>query len=76
MPRWASRLTLEITDVRVERVQDISFGDVEREGVRPADSKSLNHVIAFSELWDETNGAGAWDRNDWVWCLTFRKVAA
>ena len=88
MPRWASRITLEITDVRVERVADISEEDAAAEGVAPMDFKgTLNGepargVIfdprkAFAVLWDQLNadrGFG-WDANPFVWALTFRHVA-
>lgn len=66
MPRWASRLSLEITAVRVERLQDITDADARAEGV--ADR------AAFAKLWDQINGKGAWDANPWVWVITFKKV--
>jgi len=85
MPRWASRLTLELTDVRVERVQDISEDDAIAEGievvnrlvVRP-DTRTIEQSprAAFSGLWDSINakrGYG-WDANPWVWALTFKVV--
>lgn len=65
MPRWASRLTLEITDIRVERVQCISEEDCVAEGCPPIRAE-------FMRLWEDTNGKGAWDRNDWVWVISFR----
>lgn len=86
MPRWASRLTLELTDVRVERVQDCSEADALAEGVViPSDAATPQEIVAaggtqddvltarhmFEYLWNDTNGPGAWERNDWVWALTF-----
>ncbi len=79
MPRSASRITLEITGVQVERVQDISPQDIEREGLTPP-SDSLNWVGTFQNnfrlLWNSINakrGYG-WDVNPWVWALTFKVV--
>lgn len=75
MPRWASRLTLTVTDVRVQRLQEISERDAEAEGVYPIlvppDGGSCPHVEGFRELWDKLNGKGAWDANPWVSALTF-----
>jgi hypothetical protein len=76
MPRWASRLSLELTAVRVERVQEISHKDALAEGVEYDVSKPDGAPLArFRKLWDEVNGKGAWDRNDWVWVLEFKRVA-
>jgi hypothetical protein len=78
MPRWASRITLEITDVRVERVRDISEADAYAEGIKIGDADfddlGPNPIAAFSRLWDDTNGKGAWERNDWVWCISFQRI--
>ena len=76
MPRWASRFTLELTDVRVQRVAGISEEDARAEGVEPltwgADvAGGLGHTAAYGRLWDEINGRGAWYANPWVWALTF-----
>jgi hypothetical protein len=79
MPRWASRITLEITDVRVERVQDISEDDARAEGVTPHHPTIRNvHRLHFSDLWERINGPRGygWDANPWVWCITFRGVEA
>lgn len=71
MPRWASRLTLEITNIRVERIQDISSFDIRKEGVSPEDGV----FSTFMKLWDDTNGKGAWERNDWCWVIDFKPQA-
>lgn len=79
MPRWASRLTLEVLSVRVERVQDISEEDAKAEGCVSDDGAPVDGTAAserFALLWDSINGPGAWQRNDWVWVLEFRKVPA
>jgi len=88
MPRWASRITLEITDVRVERVQDIDDIEAEREGVHWSDAaiifeggsrvRELERTYrgAFACLWDSINskrGFG-WNLNPWVWAITFKRV--
>lgn len=75
MPRWASRLTLEITDVRVERLQDITEEDAIAEGAQCAGvPASLTNRGAFAKLWEHTNGNGAWSVNPWVWVVKFRKL--
>jgi hypothetical protein len=82
MPRWASRLTLTVTDVRVERLQDISREDAIAEGVqwqwrqRDEDGEysvtgATNPVIAYRELWNAINGPGSWESNPWVAAYTF-----
>lgn len=82
MPRWASRITLEITDVRVEHVQEISEEDAEAEGIRRTEGgwwagPRDNYMVpsaAYRELWDSINGAGSWSSNPWVWVITFKRV--
>lgn len=78
MPRWASRLTLTVTDVRVQRLQDISEEDAKAEGVGSIEShipgfESVTCVQSFQKLWDGLNadrGFG-WDVNPWVAAYTF-----
>lgn len=73
MPRWASRITLEITGVRVERLQDISEEDAMAEGVcQPMEGPWP--ATMYSILWDSLHGKGAWERNDWVWVLQFKRT--
>lgn len=84
MPRWASRLTLTVTDVRVQRLQDISEEDARAEGI--SDGGCLNcgfsepcgcaypHPDArdsFSHLWQSINGPDSWQANPWVAAYTF-----
>lgn len=75
MPRWASRLTLTVTDVRVQRLQDISEEDARAEGW-PGPETDLGYPIIeprkwFAGLWDALHGPGAWDANQWVVAITF-----
>jgi hypothetical protein len=81
MPRWASRILLEITDVRVERLQDISRADIRAEGLQcppelASDDVSPNYrdwyPAAWKELWNSTGGD--WDANPWVWVVEFKRV--
>jgi hypothetical protein len=82
MPRHRSRITLEITDVRVERVQDISRADEIAEGVAPFREDAPDELPegikfrAFSALWDSINDARGfgWAENPWVWVVSFRRV--
>lgn len=77
MFRRASRITLEITDVRVERLQDISRGDAMDEGCPfPNMAKGDDPRKWYAELWGQINGAGAWDANPWVWAISFKKVSS
>lgn len=73
MPRWASRITLEITDVRVQRLQDISEDDAIAEGCQRNDGPRGAPIGQFRELWNSINGN--WDANTWVWCVSFRRAS-
>lgn len=85
MPRWASRITLDETGLRCERLQDISEADAVAEGVerfrhgwrdylRPGEVQATA-VDSYCTLWIKINGEESWDRNDWVWVVEFRRVS-
>jgi hypothetical protein len=79
MPRWASRITLRITDIRVERLQDITEDDARAEGcdpvVHPDGAVDCGtRKTTFASLWNKINGPGAWDENPWVWVVAFERV--
>ncbi len=74
MPRWASRITIEITDVGVERLQEITEEDAIREGVLSSDYEK-SYRYAFSMLWDSLNGKKyPWEMNPWVWAISFKRI--
>lgn len=89
MTRWASRIDLEVTGVRVERLQAISEADAKAEGCQPAsehdapritgdEGPGYFHPKSYAEgyrlLWESINGAGSWDLNQWVWVIEFKRV--
>lgn len=84
MPRWVSRILLEITAVRIERLQDISEKQALAEGVElegegvcwagAAGTASDSPVESFRLLWELINGAGSWSANPWVWVVEFKRV--
>ncbi len=75
MPRWASRILLEITNVRVERLKSISDGDAIREGCSTADMKSGDCVAdVFARLWASIYGDESWNFNPWVWVIEFKRI--
>ena len=82
MPRWASRITLEITSVRVERLQEIDIADAQAEGVSDTGAFILDGegneqggpIAEYAVLWEQINGPGSWDANPWVWCISFSRV--
>jgi hypothetical protein len=77
MPRWASRILLEITDIRVERLQEITEADAIAEGIVGVPTAfGLLYKPAFSRLWDSLNakrGYG-WEVNPWVWAVSFKRL--
>ncbi|ELY2759378.1 hypothetical protein ACU9CU_003589 [Cronobacter sakazakii] len=84
MPRWASRITLEITGVRVERLQDISRVDAMAEGAPPShpsiDAVSRDYGFPdfsrswFGQTWQHIYGAESWQANPWVWVVEFKRI--
>jgi hypothetical protein len=86
MPRWVSRILLEITEVCVEQLQDISEEHAIAEGVdvpicqQFLETSPTRHqcklaaIHGFSGLWESINGAGAWESNPWVWVVKFKQV--
>lgn len=77
MPRAVSRLTLTVTDVRVQRLQDISTRDVNAEGIDTRQYRGAGQAFdqwainEYAALWDEINGPNSWDTNPFVVALTF-----
>lgn len=90
MPRWASRITLEVTGVKVERLQNISGSDAIDEGIESMRSDAAGKLYwgwrgddgvhpmrpqdAFQRLWTSIKGPGAWEANPWVVAITFERV--
>ncbi len=81
MPRWASRITLEITDVRVEQIQDISSRDIIEEGIEqlvclPPTEAVFQERTNFVNLWNKINEkrGHSFESNPWLWCLEFKVV--
>jgi hypothetical protein len=80
MPRWASRITLRVTRVRVQRLQEITSADAIAEGCAPhANSQTVDCATPdprddFAALWDAIHGKGAWSANPWIVALTFERV--
>jgi len=87
MPRWASRITLDITGVRVERLNEISPADAVKEGIETCEysgewlnyrnvaSPSLTPQGSFRTLWESINGEDSWGANPWVWVVEFKRVS-
>lgn len=82
MPRWASRITLEITGVRVERLQNISEAEAIAEGASLSEGghcpepEFQSHTLGFWRLWDSINGPSSWASNPWVWVIEFKRTSA
>lgn len=82
MPRWASRITLAITDIRLQRLQEITEEDAIAEGAAvqlnpdyddddPMDDEQYSHVAGYQQIWNEINGPDSWEANPWVWAIGF-----
>ena len=90
MPRWASRILLEVVSVRIERLQEISEADAKAEGIEPHEVRQFMiygtspaeraaiyrdaAVGPYRGLWQQINGADSWDANPWVWVVEFKHV--
>jgi len=74
MPRVASRITLEITGIRVERLQDISGPDCWAEGITHDCDKYGSVTHTYQYLWESIKGSGSWAANHWVWVVEFKRV--
>lgn len=91
MPRWACRTVLEITEIRVQRLQDISEEDAKAEGIEYHNGLGVGHsgyrhisshgyvygtaTEAYRVLWESINGEGSCEENPWVWALTFKRIS-
>lgn len=79
MPRVASRINLEVTGVRVERLQDISEADAIAEGAEwgaCGAPQEGSYKAGYAQLWESINDPGSWDANPWVWVVEFKKVTS
>ena len=86
MPRWASRILLEITDVRVEQLKSTSEEEARSEGVAQLREGFWKHYQpgwtqhqlsargSFTTLWESIYGFGEWDRHPWVWAIEFKRI--
>ncbi|OBV37693.1 hypothetical protein [Janthinobacterium psychrotolerans] len=91
MPRWTSRILLEIVSVRVERLNDCSAADTRAEGVTPDQVRQISvfganaveraaiyrlaAIRPYERLWESINGAGSWAANPWVWVIEFKRAS-
>ena len=82
MPRRASRITLEITSVSAEQLQDISEQDAMAEGVDAVSidamprQATMNRRADFKQIWESINGKGSWELNPWCWVIEFNRIPA
>lgn len=78
MPRWASRILLEVTNVRVERLNDISEEDAIAEGAEPSilcdDLDHIRYRSGYKTSWESIHGDGSWNLNPFVWVIVFKEI--
>jgi hypothetical protein len=84
MPKEACRIFLKITEIRVERLQDISEQCAVKEGISNNETKYYDYLRkefitesayhSFFTLWESINGEGSWDANPWVWVIKFEQI--
>ena len=78
MPRWASRVTLEVASVHVERLHEISLADINAEGtpytLDPAVRPYGTRREQWQRLWESIHGPKSWEANPWVWVIAFRRL--
>ena len=75
VPAWASRITLEIVSIRIERLNEITHADAIAEGCPPHPECPTQSVCGdYERLWESINGPGSWNANPWVWALTFKRI--
>jgi len=78
MPRWASRITLEVASVRLERLHAITEDDARAEGFPSPPGANVNYPDRarywFQSLWESINGAGSWAKNPRVWVVEFKRL--
>lgn len=88
MPKWAARIWLQITNIRVERLQDITEEDAQAEGMEKMDDSPFPYKLyssntascadaktSFKFLWQNINGQESWDANPFVWCVSFKVLS-
>lgn len=74
MPRWASRITLDVVSIRVERLHAITEEDAKEEGVEPVENGDERYRFGFRNAWHDINGGDSWNANPFVWVIEFKRV--
>ena len=75
MPQWASRISVEIEDIQVDRLSAISEEDAIAEGCQCSGiPTAFSNRDTYAKLWDSINGKGSWDANPWVWVVKFKRI--